>query len=223
MLAACGLVGCAAPTDPSVPDGASAAPARVEELSLPLHVAVVGDSNTTGFKTTLADGIDAGTSWIALVPQSEIKYAGGWARNGATSTAMRDNVVALAGADVVVIMAGTNNIATGLPDETLVADLEAIAGTVGAAHTVISAIAPFDARADEAVVLNARLASIAASHDWTFVDPWQDLRTTDGKWMDIYRSDGLHTTPDGYQTMALSMRDQLVAAFGPGAAPAPTP
>lgn len=213
LISAGAVTACTTPPPTATPAETGAASEVVEEVALPLRVAVVGDSNTTGFKTTLADGIDAGAAWISLVPQAQIKYAGGWAQNGATSTAMRENIKPLQDVDVLVIMAGTNNIAMGMPDDVLAADLTAIAATVGARHTVLSSIPPFDARPEDATVLNARLASLASANGWSFMDPWATLRTPAGKWMDIYRLDGLHTTPDGYQTMALALRDQLVAAF----------
>ncbi len=223
------LAGCAAdpangqpPADPSSAAASPPASASPTESAaadvpagLPLRVAVVGDSNTTGHETTLADGIGAGISWIAMVPQTEIRFAGGWAHNGWTSTAMREAATPLDGVDVLVIMAGTNNIARGMPEATLDADLAAIAGTVGATHTVISAIAPFDARPDDAVGLNQHLATLAAANGWDFVDPWTQLRGPDGKWVDQYHADGLHTTKAGYQVMALAMRDALLTAFGP--------
>lgn len=198
---------------------ATTSPSLSEDTSLaappnagPVKVAVVGDSNSTGFSGTLEAGVAAKKAWVALMPESDFVWVGGWAHDGATSTQMAEQALPVAGADLVLIMAGTNNIAVGMPGEALASDLEQIVEVTGARSVGLIAIPPLNPLPQQAIALNAELAQLAHDRSWMFFDPWADLRTSEGMWEAAYLSDGVHTTAGGYQQMAWALAGLLDSA-----------
>ncbi|WP_158507162.1 GDSL-type esterase/lipase family protein [Subtercola sp. Z020] len=176
-------------------------------------MAVVGDSNSTGHLGDIDTGIAAKTAWIAQVGTDDIEYAGGWARDGATSALMASQVQPVPDADVVVIMAGTNDLAAGLTLEQLDDDITSIVSTVGAKNVVLAAIPPITLRADYAVEANADLEALAAKNGWFFHDGWGNLRTADGVWSTQYKVDGIHTTKAGYGVFGRDMGEFIRQTF----------
>lgn len=174
-------------------------------------IAVVGDSNSTGFSGTLEAGLGNGSAWAASLPADRFTVAGGWAVDGSTTTVMADAAAAVPAADIVVILGGTNDLAWGEATETTLAEVVRIADTVTAGQIVIAAIPPFDALAQEAIALNAALADLAQQRGWVFVDPWREMRQPDGTWVADYRTDGIHTSPDGYARAGQTLGDELSA------------
>ncbi len=171
---------------------------------LPIQVAVVGDSNTTGFKGHLETGIQTGYAYIAQV-KGYIQFAGGWARDGSTSAVMNQNVTAVPTAKVTIIMAGTNDLTKNVTDAELESNLKSISKKVGAPNTLILAIPPFNAANVRAAQVNVSLKSIAARNGFAFFDPWTKHRTADNKWVAEYMREGLHTTKEGYRVMGLEV------------------
>lgn len=204
-LAAAMLAGCTAPgAAPEVPAGpersstpqATATPAGTVA---PVGIAVVGDSNTTGFTGTLEAGLSAGTAWAAQLPPDRFPLAGGWAVDGATTARMLAGVAAFPdGAERVLVMGGTNDLAQGVPTETIEENIRGIVETTGAPAATLLAIAPSDFQPAEALALNADLEALAAREGWNFIDPWTGTRAPDGTWLDAYATDGVHTSPEGY-------------------------
>lgn len=195
---------------------ASASPSLSEDTSLsappdagPVSVAVVGDSNSTGFFGTLEAGVAAKKAWVSLLPEDDFVWVGGWAHDGATSTQMAEQALPVAGAELVLIMAGTNNIAVGMPGEALASDLEHIVEVTGARSVGLVAIPPLNPLPQQALALNADLARLARDRGWMFFDPWTELRTSEGMWETEYLSDGVHTTAGGYQQMASALAGLL--------------
>lgn len=175
------------------------------------RLVVYGDSNSTGFEGTLDAGMAAGSAWAASLPAEAFAAVGGWAVDGATTTAMADNA-SPAEADVLVIMGGTNDLAFGGTTGEVAANATIIADVVGAPNVVLAAIAPFDYLPAEALALNESLASFAAQQGWYFVDPWVDVRTPAGTWVAEYRTDGVHTSPAGYARAGAQIAAQLRSA-----------
>lgn len=209
MLSGCGTAesrsaeGWRSPSPSASPT--SAAP---ENDAGPVRVAVVGDSNSTGFRGTLEAGVADRAAWVAQLPPERFVWAGGWARDGATTEMMAENTSAI-DADVLVMMGGTNDLAFGLDFESSAAHLVRTAERAGVAFIAVAAIAPFDIRPADAVAYNDRLSQLAVDRGWTFIDPWRELRAADGTWVDFYRTDGVHTSPVGYAVAAAEIAQQL--------------
>ncbi|RFA18752.1 SGNH/GDSL hydrolase family protein [Subtercola boreus] len=209
------LSGCTStpPSSTPGPIGAGTSAATAVPVEPPVRVAVVGDSNSTGHQGDIDTGIANGNAWIAQVGTADIDYVGGWARDGATSTLMAEQVQPVDDADVVVIMAGTNDLAVGISLDQLNDDIVSIVGTVGAKNVVIAAIPPITARPAYAPEANASLAALAADKGWFFHDGWTNLRTADGVWSAQYKLDGIHTTKAGYGVFGRDIGEYVLATF----------
>lgn len=195
------------PTPITTPSASSLDPAPAPA---PISIAVVGDSNSTGFLGTLEAGSAAGVAWVSQLPSGEFLSAGGWAVDGATTAAMAAAAFPIPGAHVLVILGGTNDLAIGVPADEVMDNLERIADVVGVPEVVIAAIPPLDFLPQEAMDLNAALAEFAASKSWAFVDPWLDARNADGTWVREYYTDGVHTSREGYAAAAAQIARQLI-------------
>lgn len=204
--------------DPAPDDGSSTvadvAPADVQTFGAPLRVALVGDSNTTGLQSNLETGIKNGVAWISQVQDSTIEFAGGWARDGSQTERMAQMVAPVDDADVLVIMSGTNDVAHNKTVAESTPFFDSIAETVGAQQVVLFAIPAFNALPDEAMQWNRDLAVLAAERGWGFHDPWTAERGPDGKWVEQYRKEGLHTNPEGYRVMGEDAKAYLLGVFG---------
>ncbi|WP_213814051.1 SGNH/GDSL hydrolase family protein [Glaciihabitans sp. dw_435] len=193
---ALGLSGCTTP-----------APSPTGTHTSPLRLAIVGDSLSAGKTRSIANGLDAST-WALWATDDNLVYAGGWAVAGATTTAMAEGVTRIDDTDIVVILAGTNNVSHGVPWDQAAGDLSRIVETTDARHTVVSAIPPFDQHATEARTYNLQLSELAASRGWDFIDPWVEQR--DGDFWEAGRSiDGAHPVDDGYRLLGLAIREDL--------------
>jgi lysophospholipase L1-like esterase len=176
-----------------------------ESRRAPLRVVIVGDSNSTGFRGTLETGLAEGAAWGSQLPSDQFTIVGGWAMDGATTASMREGIESFGGeADHLVMMGGTNDLATGAALEDVRSNLAAVAREVGAKRVTILAIPPFDYLPAEAMALNRSLGTLAEDNGWRFLDPWADLREADGTWSAEFRTDGIHTSVEGY---ALAGRD----------------
>jgi len=175
----------------------------------PIGVAVFGDSNSTGFSGTLEAGVAAGTAWVSHMPAEEFTLVGGWAIDGSTSTAMADAAMAIPDAELLIVMAGTNDIAAGVPTVFTLDEISRIADTVGASSIVLCAIAPLNWSPGAVTDLNAALKEYARAQGWLFIDPWAPVRNPDGTWASAYLTDGVHTSAEGYAIAGAQIAAQL--------------
>lgn len=199
MIAAA-ITGCASSSDagtavssplPTTPRASPSTTAR--------SVVVVGDSNSTGFQGVLQTGLASGAAWAARLPADRFAPVGGWAVDGATTAAMRAGISGQGGgADQLIVMAGTNDLATGVTPDVALENISAIVDDVAAREVLILAIAPFDAVAEQATAFNGALADLADRRGWDFLDPWGASRQGDGTWMPGTSPDGVHATAEGY-------------------------
>src|SRR5690625_3896685 len=74
----------------------------------------VGDSITAADSPDFSAGELGAESWVNYVVGEDVELVGGWAAWGATTGEMADNVEPADG-DVLVVMAGTNDVALGTP------------------------------------------------------------------------------------------------------------
>ena len=204
----------AGPTSTPSPDPTSPPASNPTSTpSGPVALTLVGDSNSTGFSGTLEAGIAAQTAWVALLPAEQYTFVGGWAIDGSTTTDMADAATPVAGAELLVILGGTNDLAYGIPTDVTLREVVRISETVQAPSVAVAAIPPSDFLPEEARALNAELAALAADRGWIFLDPWVQMRDEDGSWVAAFRTDGIHTSPDGYAAAASQIALQLEAAI----------
>ena len=138
-----------------------------------LHVLAVGDSITEADSTDFDDAQLGPGSWATFLDGDGVQVLGGWAHAGATTEDILEGLAdqpptapAAPGPDVLVIMAGNNDVDAGVPFDVVAANLVAIAGMVNAPRVVLSTIAPEDEVADAVTAFNARLPGLAARQGW---------------------------------------------------------
>jgi lysophospholipase L1-like esterase len=189
---------------PSFPP-AAAASAPPAETSDQVGFAVIGDSITAWV------GKEEG-SWTSHVGTDGVLFSeNGWARNGAPLALMDDNTPRL-NEDVLVILAGTNDLRSDVPFDERLDIIDSIVRKAGVENVVVSAIPPFDPKPSLATAWNEQLESYAADAGHVFVDPWVDLRTRAGSYLGDATIDGVHPTPDAAEQAAAPMRVAIIAA-----------
>jgi lysophospholipase L1-like esterase len=188
------------------------APAPENPSKVPVEVAVFGDSNSTGHTGSLETGVATGEAY-SVQNNGFMKLVGGWARDGANSSLMLEQAKPVAGADVAVIMAGTNNDVSNLNVAALESDLKGISQKSGAPNTLILALAPWDAKRAEVTAANVQLKAIADRNNWEYLDPWTELRTPENRWVSAYYKDGIHTTKAGYGVMGHAVERYVLKQY----------
>lgn len=187
------LVGCA-----TAPESPQRAVVTIEKVApaptKPVTITPVGDSLTAWIDY---DGNHADT-WVSHLPAT-VTHQGGYAAGGAPTVVMRDNVTPT-GADVAVILAGTNDVAgypSGvIPPEQILANIDAIAATVAASDVLIVALGPSDKYTTQNVEFNALLKAHTHARGWGWIDPWVEFRADDGTFIPGTGLDGVHPVPD---------------------------
>ncbi|MCP2637510.1 SGNH/GDSL hydrolase family protein [Microbacterium sp. HD4P20] len=157
-----------------------------------------------------------GAAWGAQLPSDRFTVVGGWAVDGATTASMAEGVSHAAGADQLVIMAGTNDLAVGVPIEEIKRNVLEISNRVSARDVLLVAIPPLNFLPAEAMQFNQSLSTMAAEHDWGYVDPWVELRETDGTWSAPFLTDGVHTSDEGYAAAGRAIAGHLEAVRAAG-------
>lgn len=174
--------------------------------------AAVGDSITDADSPDFAAGDFGSASWATYVVDDGFAFAGGWAEWGAPTAMMADAVGPIQ-ADVLVVLAGTNDVAFGIPFDESAANLDRIVDTVGIEDVVIVSIPPMDALPNGAKSYNVRLDDLAGDRGWRFVDASAGLRTADGRFGEGMSSDGLHPSVDGARVLGeaitAALREEL--------------
>ena len=153
----------------------------------------IGDSLTSGLGPGASLEVPGATSWLNGETAPLLQRVGGWAYPGRITEEMRAAAVPT-DADVLVLLAGTNDLVRDVPWERTAENLRAVAGTVGARQTLLVAIVPLDEMPDERQAFNARLTALAADSGWRFVDPWTSLGAS-GRWSPGASVDAVHPTP----------------------------
>ncbi|KRE30445.1 SGNH/GDSL hydrolase family protein [Agromyces sp. Soil535] len=204
-VAACAsmIVGCSAP-------GPADGTGSPEASAVAAHgrFAAVGDSITDGDSPDFAAGDLGAASWATYVVDDGFAFAGGWAEWGATTAMMADSVGPIE-ADVLVVLAGTNDVAFGIPFDESAANLDRIVAAVGIEDVVIVSIPPMAAFPDGVKSYNERLDDLAGDRGWRFVDASAGLRTADGRYRDGMSSDGLHPSADGARVLGEAVAAEL--------------
>lgn len=203
------LIGCAPTTSPSGTSGATAdRPVASDPIAGGTTFAAVGDSITDADSPHFAAGEIGPASWARYVREAGHVFVGGWAEWGATTARMAESVAPL-DAETLVLLAGTNDVAFGVPFSETSANLDRIVETVGIADVVVASIPPMDAVPEGAVELNERLEELADDRGWRFVDASAGLRTDDGTFREGMSSDGLHPSEQGARVLAEAISQAL--------------
>ncbi|WP_210480557.1 GDSL-type esterase/lipase family protein [Naasia sp. SYSU D00948] len=179
------LTGC---DSPAPPGPTSAVPGR--STAGEVRVAIVGDSITDVQSPDFSAGRIDPESWASEVLDEGRVFAGGYAVWGATTEQMAAAVQPL-DADVLIVLAGTNDMALGVPFAETAANLEAIAETVGAPRVVLSAIPPIDWTPGASDDFNAQLERLARDEGWEWVDPMGRIESG-GEFREGMSDDGVH-------------------------------
>ena len=179
----------------------SSSPAQTTAAPAPPRTFVaVGDSITAGAtdvsQPLVEDRVQGDASWLPAAEQaSGVDLVAGWAVPGATTADMLAGVEPTDWtADVVVVMAGTNDLARGVPWQESAADLEGVVAAAGAPTVVVVAIAPSDPRPAARNGFNAALAELAGRNGWTYLDPWTEV-DAGGAFTPGASPDGVHPAP----------------------------
>jgi lysophospholipase L1-like esterase len=192
----------AAPTSQATPVGALGTPAD------PVRVAVVGDSLTAGGGRMLSWGLTRDT-WISYAEGDGIEYVGGWAKGGTTVQEQAANVRPVGDVDVLVLMAGTNNVRLHIGFAQSASSYDRIVDTIHPKHVIVGAIPPYDRNPRAAAVYEQQLRSYVAAKRWDFVDPWGFAR--DGL---VFRPgvslDGVHPVTAGYERLGENYRAAIL-------------
>ncbi|WP_127792547.1 SGNH/GDSL hydrolase family protein [Agromyces sp. LHK192] len=227
LLAACTATDAPAspsadPATSSARDGASSAPGAsgapgapdasdpAATGGMPAAFAAVGDSITDANSPDLAAGDLGSESWATYVVEAGSEFAGGWAEWGAPTSLMAESVTEV-DAEVLVMIAGTNDVAFGIPFAETAEHLDRIVDTVGIDEVVISSIPPIDLNPGGAAEFNDELEAFADDRGWRFVDASAGLRGGDGRFADGMSYDGLHPTERGARVLADAIIDELRA------------
>ncbi|WIE79604.1 SGNH/GDSL hydrolase family protein [Curtobacterium sp. MCSS17_016] len=207
-----------APTQTVVPAPTTAPTAKPTPVPTPapapskLTFTYAGDSLTA---------MDA--SWMRQLKDPTIANVGGTSIGGATSTRILERSSAH-DADVLVVMAGTNDLRYGYSTKSILNNIDKITKKVGARHVVIAAIAPSNItnyskkhidRRKQGEILNRDLQNHALTRGWMFVDPWAADRRLDGGWPSSRTYDGVHPTVAMSKKVSVRMQQAIhIAAEG---------
>jgi lysophospholipase L1-like esterase len=159
------------------------------------------------------DDADFGPStWATFTDGDGVQVLGGWAHAGATTTDMLAGLVdwlpaagAATAPDVLVIMAGNNDVDASVPFEVVARNLVSIAAIVHAPRVVLSTIAPEDEVADEVTDFNARLPELARQEGWELVDPMRGVGDGRGHYLPGMSDDGVHPTAAGARLIGAAL------------------
>ncbi len=170
----------------------------------PLTLGVVGDSLSNG---GVYDSVptDPG-SWVEYLGD-DIEVSAGWRRDGATSTAMADNLPPFS-ADVLVMMAGTNDVLNSVPEADTVRSVVSVRAKARVSRVILCAIPPLTNNPAGASQLNSTLEELATTYGWEWVDPWADVRNGDD-WDTDASVDGIHPSSAVYAEAALVIEETL--------------
>lgn len=171
-------------------------------------VYAVGDSITEANSPDFVAGKYGSGSWVShLAP--EIRVVGGWARGGASTADMAAHVVAAPEATVLVVLAGSNDIAANVPFEQTKANLESIVAKVGAKTVLVSAVPPRDMDPASVTRFNDQLKELAASEGWKFTDPMTGIRDGD-RYGPQMTSDGIHPTESAATLLGANLSESIL-------------
>ncbi len=183
-------------------------PGTIVARMVPLTLAVVGDSISEADSHDFSAGRLGEASWVRHAVGDGVRFAGGWAVSGAVTAEMARYARPVP-ADVLVILAGTNDVYRGVPFATCAANLRSIAEAVGAGRVVVSAIPPIDVEPELVTAYNRQLQDFATESGWEFVDAMTGIRQGD-RFADGMSDDGVHPTVRAAEAIGAAVGEYLL-------------
>lgn len=175
-----------------------------------VRMAAIGDSITDGDSIDFAGGVPGPQSWVSYAIGPDLDFVGGWAEWGATTDRMASAIQDPIEADVLVLVAGTNDAGWVSHAETG-ENLVHIAATAEVDTVLLSSIPPTDFASSSKTELNQYLAKLAQREGWDFVDGAADLR--DGEvFVPGMSYDGVHLTEAGARVLGEAIGSAAVTA-----------
>lgn len=178
-----------------------------------LTFAVVGDSITAdhAYPDQVGRRIVGERSWVAFAQQPGTAFVGGWARGGATTAQMLEGFTPVP-ADVLVMIAGTNDIKAGVPFEQIGQNMRSIVDVADVPRVIVSSVPPRNEFRESTLEYNAWLHDFVAEQGWGWIDGSRGLRDKDqpGRYADGLTYDGTHPSRDGAQILGSA----VLAALG---------
>jgi lysophospholipase L1-like esterase len=172
----------------------------------------VGDSVTNGDSVDFAGGNSGSLSWATYASSDARKFVGGFASGGAESDEMLARAVPVA-ADVLVVMAGTNDSGHSVPYDVINSNILGVVQGMNIDHVVICAIPPRDSDTEISSGFNAQLQEFVVAQGWTWVDPWAPSRDPEtGAWLPGLTSDGIHPVQTAAETAGGLIGEAITAA-----------
>lgn len=182
----------------------AAADADVEVI----RFAAVGDSITEANSPDIVERRVGDASWVSYAESKSTRYAGGWADGGAQTSSMRENFEPIDGSDVLVVLAGANDVANDVPFDETAANIEAIVDESAAPRVIVSSIPPQDEDPGRVVAFNEELEAFAQDNGWEWVDAAAGLRDGD-EYADGLSNDGIHPTADGARILGDAIQEAI--------------
>lgn len=208
----------AVPTRAPAPAVPTATPAPAVPTATPKPTGTPKPTPSTISVTYAGDSLTAmDGSWMRQLNDKTLTNIGGTAIGGATVPRILTNVSAR-DADVLVVMAGTNDIRYARSSTTITQNIGKVVHKVGARHVVIAAIAPSNVtkygkkhidRRKQGEILNRDLQNYALTNGYLFVDPWAADRQLNGGWPSNRTIDGTHPTVAMSKKVAVRMQQAI--------------
>ncbi|CAN5268117.1 hypothetical protein BH09ACT1_BH09ACT1_12120 [soil metagenome] len=202
------LVAITASTSQSSEASAATKPAADRAVS----IATLGDSITISFDTDTRAEPAASQSWVPYAVGNRITWSAGYAHSGYTTGAIAGETRRYK-ADVLVILAGTNDVIAGIPFAPSANNLKAMVARAKVKKVIVSAIPPLDIHPAAAAAYNVSLRKLAARQHWTYVDATSALRSGN-----VYATglteDGVHPTPAGAKLIGTALRRAILRLAG---------
>ena len=199
-----GLPEIPSPAASSTASTATATPTPTATAASPVTFGVVGDSITAWI------GQEEG-SWTSYVDDDVLFTEQGWAQNGAPLALMKANTPRM-NADVLVVLAGTNDLVGTLTVSAKLGLLDDIVEESGVDRVLISSVPPYDLNPVLSTAWNRELKQHAAAAGYDFVDSWVNARTADGTFIPAHTVDGIHPTPGAASQAAAVIGRAIVRA-----------
>jgi|1186.fasta_scaffold278384_1 lysophospholipase L1-like esterase len=210
LLALC--LGACSPAATGSAHGGAAATGSPSRSASAVPFGVVGDSLTAGTKPLAGSGQTGVPSWLHGAEGAPLELSGGWALPGATTAQMLAGLQRV-DADVLVVLAGTNDLQLAVPWETVRDNLLAIVATAGVPRVVLSTVPPLDRFPAHREQYNRRLRALADEQHWRLVDPWTAVQS-DGAWVPGTTIDGVHPTAQVADRAGRAIRAVVLDAAG---------
>ncbi|MEO8263369.1 MAG: SGNH/GDSL hydrolase family protein [Pseudolysinimonas sp.] len=215
LLAVWATAGAVHPVDLRHPRPVSAVVHHIEHAGLETVLYEFGGDSVTTLE--YLGQLRGELSWVNWTDCPAVTHVGGFAVSGATTAGVLTGFAPVAGAEVLVIMAGTNDTRQGIPwsISSLYLGLIVQASGLPADRVILSAIPPSDTVPGAALAYNAAASELAAASGWLYVDPWPAVRTEAGAWTPDASYDGAHPTGAVQAVTGAILRDAIWSAVHP--------